>query len=65
MKTTGKFLLTRDDDGHWYLIHSHEKKAFETWLENGPYWENYDGPCFDENRIDGPGSIYILEWSKK
>lgn len=56
------FRLCQDDDCHWYLIPDGEVVAFECWVAAGPYWDDYHGPVFDDNRIDCPHRVLIMEY---
>jgi hypothetical protein len=48
-----RYTICGDDSGHEYFIPVEEVKAFYTWVEAGPYWDGYEGPEFDDKRIDG------------
>lgn len=38
-----RFMLTSDDDGHWYIIPADERRAFDKWVrDTGRYWEDPD-----------------------
>lgn len=41
-----------DDDGHDYLIPVDQRVAFIDWVLAGPYWEGYEGPEFDDARLN-------------
>jgi hypothetical protein len=52
--TPARYCIWSDDSGHDYFIKVGEEKLFETWVaaaEN--YDQDYEGPDFEENRIDG------------
>lgn len=57
MKNKNHYRLIQDDDCHWYVIRLSEVDAFRKWLDAGPYWEGYEGPRFDDQRVNGPASI--------
>lgn len=48
-----------DDDGHHYLIPGESSDDFQTWLDAGPYWENYKGVDYNDYRCDSP-SLYTF-----
>lgn len=48
-----RWRFVHDEDGHSYLIHAGDEVAFRNWVEAGPYWDGYEGPEFDEHRING------------
>jgi len=52
-KEPQRYVFVGDDDCHDYLIPVEMKEQFETWLEAGPYWEDYEGEDFNLYRIDG------------
>jgi hypothetical protein len=35
--------ILSDDDGHTYFVPVGQEKAFQAWLDAGPYWEDYEG----------------------
>ena len=49
-----KYRFVQDDDCHWYLIMADDYELFCIWVKDSPYWDEYKGPCFDENRCDSP-----------
>lgn len=53
-----RMCFVKDDDGHTYLIPVDQRKAFEVWMEAGPYWDGYYGPEFDDARIGGSATHY-------
>jgi hypothetical protein len=55
--------LIQDDDGHWYVIPTSAITAFYRWVAAGPYWEGYDGPVFDNSRVDGPQSVAFTDYA--
>ncbi len=55
-KTSDKrYRIIGDDSGHEYFIEVSQEELFEAWVESEGSYENigYEGPDFDENRIDG------------
>lgn len=56
------YRLIDDDDGHWYVILVSEEKAFQKWLDAGPYWTKYKGKDFNECRVDGPHRVVFDSW---
>jgi len=65
MTNKQKFILTNDEDGHWYIIPESKKDEFDNWLDL-VYSEEAD--CGDMPEwakcIDGPHSIIIHEYSE-
>lgn len=59
-----RFRFVGDDDGHRYLIPAGSRDDFQTWLDAGPYWENYEGVDFTEYRCDSP-SLYTFTNPKR
>ena len=63
------YLLTRDDDGHWYLLPYDLRKDFEAWVTyEGAYScgivrEPWIGTDYNEYRINGPHTLKIYSWS--
>lgn len=53
-----RYRILEDDDGHYYLIEVGQEKAFEKWIDAGPYWEKYEGPEFYSNRLECHLSAY-------
>ena len=62
MKTSKRYRILSDDDGHDYLILVGEENQFQEWLDAGPYWEGYDGKDYDGARINGaPSRITFVD----
>jgi hypothetical protein len=50
-----RYRITGDGSGHRYFIKVGEEELFESWVESQDAYENvgYEGPDFNERRIDG------------
>lgn len=49
-----RYCIVGDDSGHEYFIPVGQEEAFEEWVEAAEnYDQDYEGPDFEENRIDG------------
>ena len=49
-----RYRIMSDNSGHEYFIKVEDEKLFEAWVEATEADEtDYEGPDFDENRIDG------------
>lgn len=50
-----RYRILGDDSGHQYFIPVEQEKLFELWLKTfDEDWDSeYEGPDFNENRIDG------------
>ena len=56
--------LLQDESCHWYLIPYQEVEQFYAWVEScEDMMSTYDGPDYDEFRIDGPHKLLIHEWT--
>jgi hypothetical protein len=50
-----------DDDGHNYIIPSNEEAEFIRWVVAAPYWDNYKGKEYDNNRIDNTNAWTFID----
>lgn len=59
------YVITSDDDGHWYVIDSKECDNFNKWVEDTSNGE--DSPYnFDDCRLPGaPSWVKILDFVRK
>lgn len=48
-----RYRIISDDSGHRYFIKVGEEDLFESWVESAYENVGYEGPDFDERRIDG------------
>ena len=50
-----RYRIIGDESGHEYFIKVEDEELFYTWVEATEAYEyiGYEGPDFDENRIDG------------
>lgn len=55
-----RWVMTQDDDGHWYMVRHEQLGAFRAYVEN-PYDETYPKGVVE---IDGPHSIIIGTWEQ-
>jgi hypothetical protein len=53
--------LVQDDDGHWYCITPAEKSDFETWVQSSYENVGYEGPDFEDKRINGPHTFTFID----
>lgn len=60
MNVNDEFIMTRDDDGHWFMIPAYSYEHFHTLVER----EEYDLLLLDFSKymIDRPESIIITRW---
>ena len=42
MKKSKEYVLTTDDDGHWYVVNSDDEKAFHERVEKGEDFDDLD-----------------------
>lgn len=62
------YLLTQDDDCHWYLIPLDVEAEFRDWCKWIEGWINgtdstYEGLDFNDFRINGPHTLKIYSWA--
>ena len=50
-----RYRIVGDNSGHKYFIQVGQEDLFYAWVESEEAYENvgYEGPDFNENRIDG------------
>ncbi len=50
-----RYCIKGDNSGHEYFVKVDEEQLFDAWVESTEAYEEvgYEGPDFDENRIDG------------
>ena len=49
-----RYCIMSDDSGHEYFVPVGQDKDFEKWVSYSDYYiDDYGGPDFEENRIDG------------
>jgi hypothetical protein len=58
MKLNIRYRIRGDNSGHKYFVPVDQEEIFDLWLRTfeddfDPEFNHYDGPDFDENRIDG------------
>lgn len=58
MTNRQKYILDRDDDGHWYYFPVEKQEEFQKWIQV-QYGKDYDDPLYGNypdwlNSIDGP-----------
>jgi hypothetical protein len=54
-----EYVLTKDDDAHWYIVLLDDLEQFNNCIESG-YYEGID--LLDVKRIDGPEVIAFKEF---
>lgn len=65
------YLLTQDDDCHWYLIPYDSVDRFEAWIkwndddseDRNDHEPTADGLDFNSFRINGPHTLKIYSWA--
>lgn len=55
--------LIQDNDCHWYVIPANMATAFCRWVAAAPHWEGYEGPVFDNSRVDGPQGVVFCDYA--
>jgi hypothetical protein len=63
MTNRQKYILTTDNDCHWYLIPTEKYDQWNTWLESEDEETCWNVPSFAK-AVDGPHSIIIHEYSE-
>jgi len=48
-----RYCIMGDDSGHEYFVPVDQVRTFEAWVESSYENVGYEGPDFEENRIDG------------
>ena len=66
-ETGEDFLLTRDDDNHWYVVPASKYDEFERWVNHNSYtyrdgFTPWDGFNFDLCRVQSPHKIRFQKW---
>jgi hypothetical protein len=52
-KIKQRYRIKGDNHGHEYFVPVDQEFSFEVWLESSYENVGYEGPDFNENRIDG------------
>ena len=57
-----EYIITDDDEGHWYLIPLIRKEEFEDWIDSFEEEKEWCGYSFEDCRIDYPEQIIIEKY---
>lgn len=57
-------ILTKDNDGHWYLVPCSKQSSFSDFVEASENDRDWSGFDFDACRISSPYHIRLLAWEE-